>query len=156
MEKIIVKSKVSLFRDWAYIDGHWVYLPLWDPAPNDRKYRGYKQLQLASAINDISKSVLSQDLVLKLKEITVDLISRSGKSAMASYEEGDGICPDLWPFPRFPRGGGDPFPDPLYFPVDLDKEFVNQLAGQLLINLASQVRMAELKEIGSEIMNVRV
>lgn len=156
MENILVKTRVTLFHGWAYIDGHWVYLPLWDPAPIDRRYRGFKQLQLASAIYDISKNVTSKEYVSKLNDIILDLINKSGKSALASYEEGDGICPDWWPFPKFPGGGGgNPDPDPIYFPAELDKRLVNQLAGHLLTNLASQVKMGQLTEIGNAIMNAR-
>ena len=156
MEKVFLKSKPTLFHGWGFVDGHWVYIPLWDPSPVDKKFRGFKQLQLASAINDIAKNVASKDLALKLNDITRDLIGQSGKSALVSWEEGDGICPDWWPFPGHPPiGGGGGDPDPVYFPKDISKALVNQLAAHLLVTLAGQVKMPQLKEIGAQLMNIQ-
>ena len=156
MEKVLVKSQQTLFHGWGFVEGRWVYVPLWDPSPIDKKFRGFKQLQLASAIYDISKNVASKELAAKLNGITRELIVKSGKSSLVSYEEGDGICPDWWPFPKFPGGGGgDPDPDPVYFPTDLNKLLVNQLAGQFLVTLGTQVKMPQLNEIGKEVANLR-
>lgn len=152
MAKVQLRAAQTLFHGWGFVEGKWVYVPLWDPAPIDKKFKGFKQLQLASAVNDLAAQISSPNVSGKLKEITKDLIARSGKSSLVAWEEGDGICPDWWPWPKFPGGGGNPDPDPVYFPTDLSKSLVNQLAGHLLNTLGAQVKMPQLQEIGKELM----
>jgi hypothetical protein len=149
----LVKQRLTIFGDWAYIDGHWVYLPLWDPAPIEKQFRGYKQLFLANAISEISAQVANKDVAAKLNGMTKELISGVSRSGLASWEDGDGICPDWWPFPwPGPHRFGDERITPVVFPANLSKSVTNQIAGQLLYNLGAQTKMPDLQEMGKQIM----
>jgi hypothetical protein len=147
-----VKARKTIFKDWAFIEGQWVYVPLWDPAPDTKKFKGYKQLFLANAINDIAAQLANPKSVEKLNSITKELLAGVSKAGQKSWEDGDGICPDWWPWPwPGPRPIDDLFA-PLFFPDNLNKKLTSLIGGQLLHNLGDQAKMPQLQEIAKEIM----
>lgn len=105
-----LKSKIQinmLLHGWGFVEGKWVYVPLWDPP----KAFGY--LVAGAAIADAAKLVSDKVLARKLHSVAGSLVNKAGVGFTKSWEDGDPICPPWpWPFPHWPSWPPIPFPWP--------------------------------------------
>lgn len=169
--KINVKATAQvnrLLHGWGFVEGRWVYVPLWDPPPN---YRAFRQLIAAAALADGAKLVSSKAVAEKLNALAGSLVKKAADGFTRAWEDGDPICPP-WPFPRFPRPwppipfpwpplpgpGPDPGPDPWpirEFIQDLNPVARNAVIGNMVALIGETIGDRSIIDVGNEIMAAR-
>jgi hypothetical protein len=135
---------------WGFVEGRFVYVPLWDPGPEEEKFAGYRALFTANALIGLSKIVTSPEIAKKLNGLAKELAGSVSGSVIEDWDDGD-ICPPNWP-PRhhFGGGGGDPEPDPIYFEDRMPGSLKNDIAGYLIQRLGEMTGNRDIVNLGSE------
>lgn len=163
----MAKSK-AIIKNWGFVEGKWVYIPLWDPSPQLKtNYLALKKLIVISELKELATVVKDRKLASAIGEKAKGLASSFSKDLLAGWEDGD-ICPPWpwlwprrpWPFPwpwPWPVG---PIPDPQPGPDPVDilttlpgfgDEGMNKLIGHSLILMGDHIRDAELVSLGKDI-----
>lgn len=83
-----------LFHGWGIVEGRFVYVPLWDPAP-ERMNEGLVSLLVADQLQVASQYVTAKAHAEKLQSIAHTMASNI--SAQISDDWDGGICPPNWP-----------------------------------------------------------
>lgn len=87
----------NYLRGWGVVDGHLVYLPLYDP-PKARLNQGFRNLIVANVLREASKLLSTPNLAKKTNAIAREYASNVSHGLIAGWEDGDPICPPNWPF----------------------------------------------------------
>lgn len=170
----IIKTKAinRLLHGWGYVEGKWVYVPLWDPP---KELTAFRQLFAAAALADGAKLIGSKPLAERLNAAAGDLLARSARGFTTAWEDGDPICPPwprpfpprpplppiwppIWPpvpfpWPPRPTPGPDPVPDLIHdFVLQLDPTVRNAVVGDLVSKIGEQLGDRTVTQIGREIV----
>jgi len=125
-------AKAALYnyiKDWRNVDGRWVYIPLHDPT-QAKLNPGFRNLIVANALREASRLLSNNSYAEKVGGMAKAYAANVSKTLIASWEEGDPICPPNWPFrhwPSPPHGTGDPDPDPIYHATAVLASITNEL-----------------------------
>jgi len=161
--KTKLKAMNLLLHGWGYVEGRWVYVPLWDPVPFAFRY-----LVASAAIADAAKLVSNKTWSQKLHQVAGTLVRKANAGFTKAWEDGDPICPPWpWTFPRFPRRpipfpwpwpepeppGPGPDPGPLDgFVRELEPATRNMVVGNMVAMIGKTINDRTVVEIGNEIM----
>lgn len=159
----------SLIAGWGYVEGRWVYVPLWDPP---YEFQAFRYLIAANAIADGAKLLADKEMSAKLHSFAGGLLKRANEGMVRAFEEGDSICPTWprphWPLPwppfpwPWPPTPWPPFPWPGPDPGPLEK-FIealhdparNAVIGSLVSQIGEMINEKDLMNFGNEIMQSR-
>jgi len=148
----------TLLHGWGYVEGKWVYVPLWDPP---REFGHFRQLTAGAALADAAKLVSSKELAAKLKDLAGGLVKRAATGLTVAWEDGDPICPPWpphfpWPPGPWPWPGPDPGPDPIYdFVLGLHPAARNAVVGSMVATIGRMIDDGAAVELGNQIMGAR-
>jgi hypothetical protein len=143
----------TLLHGWGYVEGKWVYVPLWDPP---RDFGSFRQLIAGAALADAAKLVSSKEHAATLKTLAGNLLEKATSGFTTAWEDGDPICPP-WP-PRFPwphGPGPGPDPGPIHdFVMRLSPVAKNAVVGSLVATIGQMIDDKAVVDIGNQITNV--
>lgn len=152
-----------LLHGWGYVEGKWVFVPLWDPP------KAFGRLYAGAAIADAAKLISNRQLAAKLSAAAKDLLSTAIAGFLKAFEDGDPICPPYpWPFPHWPHWPPFPFPwpgpgpGPGPDPGPYDQFFVklspavrDEIIGNLVVSIGNSLGDKSVIAIGRAVMGNR-
>jgi hypothetical protein len=137
---------------WGFVEGRFVYVPLWDPGPEEEKFAGYKALFTANALIGLSKIVANPEIAQKLSGMAKELAGSVSGSVVGEWDD-DSICPYWHPHHFNGGGGGNPEPDPIYFEDRMPAALKNDIAGYLIQRLGEMTGNRAIVNLGSEALS---
>lgn len=136
---------------WGFVEGRWVYVPLWDPTPEEGKFLGYRALYTANALLNLSKLVIVPETAIRLRGMAKELAGSVSGDLVGDWDDGD-ICPSF-PHHHFGGGGGgNPEPDPVYFDDHMSAELKNDIAAHLIQRLGEMTGNLKISKVGQGVM----
>jgi hypothetical protein len=155
----------ALLHGWGYVEGKWVYVPLWDPP---HEFGSLRQLIAGAALAEAAKLVAVKEHATALKVLAGKLVAKATAGFTTAWEDGDPICPPWpprfpwprpWPsipFPWPPGPGPDPGPDPgpIYdFVTQLNPAARNAVVGSMISTIGQMIDDKAVVELGNQISN---
>lgn len=157
MAKIEKKVRViSFIKDWGFVEGKWVYIPLWDPAPYLKTSLVFKQFKMVSDLRELSRVMVDKKLAARVTTKAQAMGKGISSGLINGWEDGDDICP---PFPiPFPWPIRDSILDKVQIAMGADGlpvSVTNKLIGSAIEQVGKALKDKELISLGAEIANVQ-